>query len=431
MRSELIREPSKAYIRKIFVKTYADAKAEEETGQAKLYRPHVSAPLLPHSYASASVVTDIIVKKFADALPLYRQEQMWKRLGVDLKRNTMSNWVIQIAELYLKPFSDAFLAELLRQKVIHADETVLQVNKEPGRDATAESRIWAYASSKRVEHQIRYFRYEESRKGACAEKVLGGYTGVVISDGYSGYNILSKAIRAGCWAHARRKWVEAMPQGATRENALAAKGLEYCSRLFEAEQKLEKLTDRERLEQRRLLSRPIVDEYYAWLQTIFKPAGKLKKAVTYSLNQREYLCAFLDHGEIEISNNQVENAIRPIVVGRKNWLFCDTQADANAKIVALSNAAVKGEELPQDEQISVTDAMDVMIRWFCLLFGNQFSPDDVLDGYPVDRLMHDIALALMAVQTQTTEILSEFPTKAAKEPASPQTATGAEEIPMF
>ena len=102
-----------------------------------------------------------------------------------------------------------------------------------------------------------------------------------------------------------------------------------------------------------------------------------------------------------------------------------------AKIVALSNAAVKGEEIPQDQQISVTDAMDVMIRWFCLLFGNQFGPDDVLDGYPVDRLMHDIALALMAVQTQTTEILSEFPTKAAKakEPASPPKM--AEEIPLF
>ena len=100
-----------------------------------------------------------------------------------------------------------------------------------------------------------------------------------------------------------------------------------------------------------------------------------------------------------------------------------------AKIVALSNAAVKGEEIPQEQQISVTDAMDVMIRWFCLLFGNQFSSDDVLDGYPVDRLMHDIALALMAVQTQTTEILSEFPTKAAKEPAT--TETESEEIPLF
>ena len=102
-----------------------------------------------------------------------------------------------------------------------------------------------------------------------------------------------------------------------------------------------------------------------------------------------------------------------------------------ARIVALSNAAVKGEEIPQSEQVSIPDAMDVMIRWFCLLFGNQFSPDDVLDGYPVDRLMHDIALALMAVQTQTTEILSEFPTKAAKEPTPPQPATEAEEIPLF
>ena len=102
-----------------------------------------------------------------------------------------------------------------------------------------------------------------------------------------------------------------------------------------------------------------------------------------------------------------------------------------ARIVALSNAAVKGEEIPQSEQVSIPDAMDVMIRWFCLLFGNQFTPDDVLDGYPVDRLMHDIALALMAVQTQTTEILNEFPTKAAKEPTPPQPATEAEEIPLF
>lgn len=199
--------------------------------------------------------------------------------------------------------------------------------------AYAESRIWAYASSKRAERQIRYFRYEESRKSACAEKVLGGYKGVVISDGYSGYGILSEATRAGCWALARRKWIEAMPEGATKENALAAKGLEYCSRLLEIEQKL---TDKQRLEQRRLLSTSIVDEYYAWLQTIFKPTGKLKKAIVYSLNQQEYLCAFLDHGEIEISNNQVENAIRPIVVGRKNWLFCDTQAGANASVLIYS-----------------------------------------------------------------------------------------------
>ena len=136
----------------------------------------------------------------------------------------MVYWVVMTAETYLKPFSDAYLGELIQRAVIHADETVLQVNKEPGRAATAESRIWVYASSKRAKRQIRYFRYEECRKGACAEKVLRGYTGVVVSDGYSGYNVLSKAVRAGCWAHARRKWVEAMPEDPTRENALAARG---------------------------------------------------------------------------------------------------------------------------------------------------------------------------------------------------------------
>ena len=336
VRSELVKEPGRIYVKKYYSRTYSDPEAERLTGRADIRRPETPVPLLPHSYASASVVTDIIIKKFADGLPLYRQEQMWKRQGVDLKRNTMANWVVLTAETYLKPISDTFLAELLRQAVIHADETVLQVNKEPGRAAGAESRIWAYASGKRAGRQIRYFRYEDSRKGACAEKVLGEYTGVVVSDGYSGYNILNKATRAGCWAHARRKWVEAMPKGTDKKNTLAAKGLEYCSRLFELEQKFEDLADEERRKKRRKLSRSVIEEYYAWLDTIFKPAGKLKDAVTYSLNQREYLCAFLDHGDIEISNNQVENAIRPIVVGRKNWLFCDTQAGANASVIVYT-----------------------------------------------------------------------------------------------
>lgn len=129
VRSELIKEPARIFVKKYYCKTYADPIAEAMTGHADIRRPAAPAPLLPHSYASASAVTDIIVKKFADALPLYRQEQMWKRQDVDLKRNTMANWVILTAETYLKPFSEAFLSELLRQPVIHADETVLQVNK--------------------------------------------------------------------------------------------------------------------------------------------------------------------------------------------------------------------------------------------------------------------------------------------------------------
>ena len=353
VRTELVREPSRVYVRKYYCKSYADPQAEAQTGCADIRRAQTPAPLLEHSYASASVVTDVIMKKYADALPLYRQEQIWKREGVELKRGTMANWVIQTAERYLKRFSEAFKEELLKQEVIHADETVLQVNREPGRKATEESRIWAYASSKRSPRQIRYFRYEASRKGACAEKVLKGFSGVLITDGYSGYNVVSKVTRAGCWAHMRRKWLEAMPKEATKENSLAAKGLDYCSRLFELEREYEDLPDAERQRQRQLRSRPIAEEYYTWLETLFKPSGKLKDAVTYAVNQRKYLCAFLEHGEIEISNNQVENAIRPIVVGRKNWLFSDTPdgAQASATVYTLMETA-KANGLNPEKYIS-------------------------------------------------------------------------------
>ena len=157
------------------------------------------------------------------------------------------------------------------------------------------------------------------------------------------------------------------------------------------------------------------------------------KHITIGVKHSEkgaYYANPVEHGHGGPAPAPAHPFVRPAFDVRKDEAY-QIMKNMYAKIEALSNAAVKGEEIPQDEQISVTDAMDVMIRWFCLLFGNQFSPDDVLDGYPVDRLMHDIALALMAVQTQTTEILSQFPTKAAKEPTPPQPATEAEEIPLF
>ena len=159
---------------------------------------------------------------------------------------------------------------------------------------------------------------------------------MLLSDGYSGYNILSDVIRAGCWAHARRKWRDAIPDVPNKERSAGAIGYEYCSRLFALEQELEALPDEERKQQRQLRARPILDEYYAWIETLFKPSGNLKEAVNYAVNQRPYLCTFLDHGEIEISNNQVENAIRPIVIGRKNWLFCDTPEGAKASCLTYS-----------------------------------------------------------------------------------------------
>lgn len=196
--------------------------------------------------------------------------------------------------------------------------------------------MWVYASAKRSDRQIRLFRYEGSRAGACAESMLKGFNGTLVADGYSGYNMVGRVVRAGCWEHMRRKWYEAMPKGATAENSKAAVGYEYCNRLFELEREFEKLPDSDRRTQRQQISGPVIEEYYAWLETLFKPTGKLKQAVTYAHNQKAYLCAFLEHGEIEISNNQVENAIRPLVVGRKNWLFSDTPEGAQASAIAYT-----------------------------------------------------------------------------------------------
>lgn len=338
VRRELCRENARVWVKVYYSVTYADPSVEQETGYADILKAPTPVPLLKHSYASASVVTDVMLRKYADAMPLYRQEQCWKReYGVQLKRGTMANWMVQVANVYLKPFWELFRLELLKQPVIHADETVLQVLKEKDRKPTDESRMWVYASGKRAERQIRLFRYEASRAGACAEEMLEGFQGVLIADGYSGYNIVSKAVRAGCWAHMRRKWREAMPEGATTENSKAAVGYAYCSRLFEIERQLEKLDADERQKERMTRSNPIVDEYFSWLDTaFFRPSGNLKKAVTYAVNQKPYLCAFLEHGEIEISNNQVENAIRPLVVGRKNWLFSDTPEGAKASAIVYS-----------------------------------------------------------------------------------------------
>lgn len=293
VRTELIKEKAKYRVKKYLRKVYADPKAEAETGEAWIVKAETPAPLFPHSYASESLVTDIIIRKYADALPLYRQEQIWKREGIELKRGTMCNWVIMASEMYLKRIRDRLKEYLLDQNVIHADETVLQVLKEPGRTAEDESRFWVYTASKRSECQIRIFQYESSRKCACAEEMLKGFHGVLICDGYSGYNVVGDITRAGCWAHMRRKWHEAMPKGATLTNSKAAVGMDYCTKLFEAEHRIEHLPDSERREARQRICRPIVEEYYEWLDTLYHPSGKLKDAVTYAQNQKTYLMTFL------------------------------------------------------------------------------------------------------------------------------------------
>ena len=337
LRHEMQIIPKQIKLLAYYAVTYACDSCEKDTGFAHIISVKPPVPLMKHSLASPSTVAYIMTQKYVDGLPLARQEKIWAREGVSLSRATMANWVIQCSEVWLKPLYRHMKQELLTHSVIHADETVVQVLKEDGKPATSESRMWLYASAALLRHQVRLFEYQPDRSGKRPESFLRGFTGCLVTDGYAGYNQVQKVTHCGCWAHARRKWREAMPDGATVKTSKAAVGFQYCNKLFAEERKcvLYKLEYRKEYRQNREL--PLLEEYFVWLNTVHPEKGsKLEDAVRYSLNQKQQLMAFLDYGEVPISNNLAENAIQPFTLGRKNWLFCDTPKGAEASAVVYS-----------------------------------------------------------------------------------------------
>ena len=317
--------------------TYACDSCEKDTGLAHIVSVKPPIPLMKHSLASPSTVAYIMTQKYVDGLPLARQEKIWAREGVSLSRATMANWVIQCSEVWLKPLYRHMKQELLTHSVIHADETVVQILKEDGKPATSESRMWLYASAALLRHQVRLFEYQPDRSGKRPESFLKGFEGALVTDGYAGYNQVQKVTHCGCWAHARRKWREAMPDGATVKTSKAAIGFRYCNQLFAEERKCVLYKPEYRKEYRQGKELPLLEEYFAWLNTVHPEKGsKLEEAVRYSINQKQQLCAFLDKVEVPISNNLAENAIRPFTLGRKNWLFCDTPKGAKASAIVYS-----------------------------------------------------------------------------------------------
>ena len=337
VRHELQVIPRQVKLLAYYTVTYACDHCEKDTGFAHLANVKPPVPLMKHSLASPSSVADIMAKKYADGLPLARQEKIWAREGVELSRATMANWVIQCSQTWLKPLYKHMKQRLLEQGVIHADESVVQVLKEDGKPATSESRMWVYASGERSSTPVRIFEYQPDRSGKRPESFLRGFTGCLVTDGYSGYNQVQKVTHCGCWAHMKRKWREAMPDGATVKTSKAAVGFQYCNKLFSLEKKCANLKDKYRKEYRQNIMLPVLEEYFCWVNTLDPEKGsKLAEAVTYAKNQKTALMAFVDHGEVPISNNLAENAIRPFAVGRKNWLFCDTAKGAESSAIVYS-----------------------------------------------------------------------------------------------
>jgi len=337
LRHEMQIIPKQIKLLAYYAVTYACDSCETDTGFAHIVSVKPPVPLMKHSLASPSTVAYIMTQKYVDGLPLARQEKIWAREGISLSRATMANWIIQCSQSWLKPLYKHMKQELLTHSVIHADETVVQVLKEDGKPATSESRMWLYASAALLRHQVRIFEYQPDRSGKRPESFLKGFEGALVTDGYTGYNQVAKVTHCGCWAHARRKWREAMPEGATAKTSKAAVGFQYCNKLFEEERKCAIYQPKYRQEYRQNRELPILEEYYAWLNTVHPEKGsKLEEAVRYSLNQKQRLMAYLDNGEVPISNNLAENAIRPFTLGRKNWLFCDTPKGAEASAIVYS-----------------------------------------------------------------------------------------------
>ena len=219
-----------------YKKMTADYEAEQE--RLKLEIEVTEEWLETQETMSADVDAFVaLTQKYVDGLPLARQEKIWVREGISLSRATMANWVIRCSQSWLKPLYKHMKQELLTHSVIHADETVVQVLKEDGKPATSESRMWLYASAALIRHQVRIFEYQPDRSGKRPEAFLKDFTGALVTDDYQGYNLLTKVTHCGCWAHARRKWREAMPEGATVKTSKAAVGFQYCNKLFAEERK--------------------------------------------------------------------------------------------------------------------------------------------------------------------------------------------------
>ena len=315
---------------------------------------------LPKSNASANLLAYCLVAKYVDALPLYRQQQAFKRLGVELPRNTLARWMIQASERM------ASLIERLREHlrtspVIHMDETTVQVNDEQDREASATSYMWLQRGSPPEGGSIVLFDYRPSRAGRIPIELLGQFQGVLVTDGYEGYAQVARQnglTHAGCWAHARRKFVSARKVQPKGKVGQADKALKLIRRLYTVEQQARTLSADQRLALRQQQSQPIIDRLKDWLDSQLHrvpPKTALGKALHYLSQQWPRLTRFLDDGQIPLDNNPAENAIRPFVIGRKNWLFSDTPkgADASARIYSLIETAKANGLEPYEYMVKV------------------------------------------------------------------------------
>ena len=312
----------------------------------------VPAGIIPGSgIVSPSLLAHMLHNKYTLALPLYRQEQEFKRQGINISRQNMANWVIAAHKRWFADFFELLHTELLRSDILHADETTLQVLHEDGRKASQKSYVWVYGTSGDTKRPVVLYDYQPSRAGECASNFLDGFAGKLHTDGYDAYHckLPPEITVVGCWAHMRRKFTDTLksiPED-VREKNPAKIGLDYCNRLFELEADFTKqnLSFEERCRARAERSKPVATLFFAWAKTENArnpiPKSFIGMALTYAVNQEGWLMNIFLDGRLELSNNRAERSVRPFAVGRKNWLFCNTPkgADASAAVYSIIETA--------------------------------------------------------------------------------------------
>jgi transposase len=364
VRQELKVIPAQVKLVKHIQYIYACRQCEKEQDKTPIIKAKMPNPILPGSLASPSIVAYIIDQKYTNSMPLYRQEQQLSRLGIELSRQTMANWILNTADPWLKVIYDRMHELLLMRDILHADETTLQVLKEPGRPAESKSYMWLYRTGREGPPIILY-EYQTTRASKHPERFLSKFKGYLQTDGYNGYGNLVIVTLVGCWAHARRKFTEALkalPAAQKDKPVAASTGLDYCNKLFAIERQLKNISDKERCEKRLELSKPLLGEFYAWLkkqrqQTL--PKSAFGQAITYCLNQWDNLNNFLLDGRLEIDNNRAERSIKPFIIGRKNFLFSNTPRGArgSAIIYSIIETAKENNLKPYDYLVHVFEQL--------------------------------------------------------------------------
>lgn len=382
VRQELKVIPAEVKVVKHVRHVYSCRQCEREATETPVITAPMPKPAAPGSLASPSALAFTMVQKYVMGLPLYRQEQQFAHLGVELSRQTLANWLLQAANTWLQPLYERMHTHLLPQPVLHADETTLQVLREDGRAAETQSYMWLYRTG-RDGPPIVLYDYQKTRGGEHPRDFLAGFRGYLHVDGYPGYHKVAGATLVGCWAHARRKFDEALkalPDDKQKAAVTAREGLEFCNRLFVIERDIKDASPEERLKVRTERSRPVVDAFLAWLRTQrprVLPKSTLGAAIAYCLNQWDKLVVFLQDERLELDNNRSERSIKPFVIGRKNWLFSNTPrgAKASATIYSVIETAKENglnpltyltwlfEEMPQLADPRDPAALDRLLPW--------------------------------------------------------------------